>query len=273
MPIPLLQIDAFTDRPFAGNAAAVCLLPEARDEAWMQAVAAEMNLSETAFLLREEGEFRLRWFTPVCEVQLCGHATLASAHALWEWGTLRPEETARFRTRSGPLTCVRRSDWIEMDFPLHPSEPADMPPELAAGLGVQAVAVARSQANYLVELDSEATLRAVTPNFQELAKIDSLGIIITSGPDSQPLTPDTQPPTPPPDFVSRYFAPAAGIDEDPVTGSAHCTLGPYWQARLGKAELVGYQASRRGGTVRVTVREDRVLLAGQAVTVLRGELL
>lgn len=271
MATPLLQIDAFTDRPFAGNAAAVCLLREVRDEAWMQAVAAEMNLSETAFLLREEGEFRLRWFTPVCEVQLCGHATLASAHALWEWGTLPPVEPARFRTRSGPLTCVRRGEWIEMDFPLHPAEPAEMPPELPAGLGVTPVAVARSCANYLVELESEAAVRAVTPNFAELAKIQSHGIIVTAPADPPPLIPGTQHPTP--DFVSRYFAPAAGIDEDPVTGSAHCTLGPYWQARLGKSELVGYQASRRGGTVRVTVQPARVLLAGQAVTVLRGELI
>lgn len=261
MGIPIIQADAFTDRPFGGNPAAVCLLPEPREASWMQDVAREMNLSETAFLHPEADGYRLRWFTPAVEVDLCGHATLASAHVLWEAGRLRPDQPARFATRSGPLTAWRQGEWIEMDFPAKPPEPAAAPPGLAAALGITPRAVARNQFDYLVEVDSEEVLKALRPDFRQLRAIAARGIIVTSRAASAPY-----------DFVSRFFAPAAGIDEDPVTGSAHCCLGPFWQKQLGRDEFLAYQASARGGVVRVRVAGDRVRLGGQAVTVLRGEL-
>ncbi len=258
---PILQVDAFTQEPFAGNPAAVCVLPEPRPERWMQQVAAEMNLSETAFLHRQGDGFALRWFTPKLEVDLCGHATLASAHALWEEGHLRPEEMARFHTRSGLLTAVRTEGWIDMDFPAQPVTPASAPPELTEGLGMVPKAVGKSRIAYLVEVESEESVRRLTPNFALLEAIPLLGIIVTSRASTAPY-----------DFVSRFFAPGAGINEDPVTGAAHCCLGPYWQERLGKASFLAYQASARGGLVRVRVAGPRVYLGGQAVTVLRGEL-
>jgi PhzF family phenazine biosynthesis protein len=261
MGLLVTQVDAFTDRPFAGNPAAVCVLPEAADATWMQAVAREMNLSETAFLVRRADGFDLRWFTPAVEVGLCGHATLASAHVLWEDGHLRPDEPARFWTRSGLLTATRRDGWIELDFPAKPPQPAEPPPGLMAALGVAARYVGRNEFDYLVEVDSEATLRSVRPDFTALRAIPVRGTVVTSRADAPEY-----------DFVSRFFAPAAGIDEDPVTGSAHCCLGPYWAERLGRRKLTGYQASARGGVVRVRVGEGRVYLGGQAVTVLRGEL-
>jgi predicted PhzF superfamily epimerase YddE/YHI9 len=260
MPQPITQVDAFTDKPFAGNSAAVCVLPESRDESWMQSVALEMNLSETAFLVRQAVGYQLRWFTPAVEVDLCGHATLASAHALWEEGRLRPDEQARFYTRSGLLTARRSGDWIEMDFPAKPEEAAPAPDGLIEGLGASAKYVGRNAFDYIVELDSEETLRRLKPNFTLLEKIPVRGVIVTSRAADY-------------DFVSRFFAPASEINEDPVTGSAHCCLGPFWQARLNKTEFVAYQASARGGVVRVRLEGDRVLLGGQAVTVLRGELL
>ncbi len=262
MPLPLFQVDAFTDRPFAGNPAAVCLLPEPRADAWMQHVAAEMNLSETAFLVREPDGYNLRWFTPTVEVDLCGHATLASAHVLWEQGLLKPGEPARFSTRSGPLTCTRAGGMIEMDFPAKPERPADSPPGLAEMLGVVPIYVGMNQFDYLVELRSAAAVRALRPDHAGLAKLSVRGVIVTSRSDAAGH-----------DFVSRFFAPGSGVAEDPVTGSAHCCLGPFWQARLGKAELVGFQASARGGTVRVRMAGERVFLGGQAVTNFRGEFL
>ncbi len=256
------QVDAFTDQPFSGNPAAVCLLPAPREERWMQNVAAEMNLSETAFLNSDADGYRLRWVTPRVEVALCGHATLASAHVLWETGLLSSTTPARFHTKSGLLTCTCNSEGIEMDFPARVAEPADAPSGLAEALGVRPQFVGRSAYDYLVELDSADTLRSFKPDFTRLAEVPVRGVIVTSRSDRPQF-----------DFVSRFFAPAAGVNEDPVTGSAHCTLGPFWQRRLGKAEFVAYQASARGGLVRVRVAGERVVLGGKAVTVMRGELL
>ncbi len=262
MPLPLFQVDAFTDEAFRGNPAAVCLLGGAAPEDWMQRVAAEMNLSETAFLAPSGDGYRLRWFTPTVEVDLCGHATLASAHILWEAGQLRPDDTARFHTRSGLLTATRSDGEIVLDFPASPVEDADAPAGLAEALGIAPQRVARGRFDYLVEVASEAEVRGLRPDFRALGAVEVERGIMVSAPGSDGV-----------DFVSRFFAPAAGVDEDPVTGSAHCVLAPYWSHRLGRDELVGYQASARGGTVRVAVRGDRVLLGGRAVTIFRGDLL
>ncbi len=262
MGLTLIQVDAFTDKPFTGNPAAVCLLPTPREERWMQDVAREMNLSETAFLAPQDDGYSLRWFTPAVEIDLCGHATLASAHVLWQSGHLRPDEPARFHTRSGLLIAERRGDWIEMDFPATPEEPADPPANLGRALDVPMKYVGRNRFDYLVEVDSEATVRALKPDFTLLATLPVRGVVVTSVAS-----------TPEFDFVSRFFAPAAGINEDPVTGSAHCCLGPFWRKRMRKEGFVAYQASARGGVVRVRVKGDRVILGGQAVTVLRGELI
>ena len=258
----ITQVDAFTDRPFGGNPAAVCVLASARDEEWMQLVAREMNLAETAFLVRRGDGFDLRWFTPMCEVDLCGHATLASAHALWEDGHLPDGAIARFHTRSGVLTAERRDGLIWLDFPSTPAQPAPAPGELQGGLGVPLEFVGRTPFDYLVEVDREKTLLSLAPDLRMLAKLPVRGVIVTSRSATAGR-----------DFVSRFFAPAAGVPEDPVTGSAHCALAPFWAERLGRHELIGYQASARGGEVRVRLAGDRVLLGGQAVTVLRGELL
>jgi PhzF family phenazine biosynthesis protein len=256
------QVDAFTDRPFAGNPAAVFLLSSTRDDSWMQSVAREMNLAETAFLVRRSDGFDLRWFTPLCEVDLCGHATLASAHALWEDGHLPDTASARFHTRSGVLTAERRNGLIWLDFPSTPAKPTSPPPELVRGLGVPLGFVGRTPFDYLAEVSSEETLRALKPDLTLLATLPVRGTIVTARSS-----------TPGYDFISRFFAPAAGVPEDPVTGSAHCALAPFWAERLGRSELTGYQASLRGGVVRVRLAGDRVLLGGTAVTVVRGELL
>lgn len=261
MPIPLWQIDAFTDTPFHGNPAAVCLLEEPKPDRWMQAVAAEMNLAETAFLLRGDDGFDLRWFTPTVEVDLCGHATLASAHFLWQDGHLKPQAEARFHTRSGLLTARGRDGWITLDFPATPAEPAYPPHGLEEALGVAPVNVGRSMYDLLVEVADEATVRGLTPDLAAIARMPFRGVIVTAR-SAQPEV----------DFVSRFFGPACGVPEDPVTGSAHCTLGPWWAPQVGRDDLVGYQASARGGVVRLEVRGDRVRLAGQAVTVFRGML-
>jgi len=258
----IYQVDAFTDKPFTGNPAGVCVLPGPKDDAWMQNVAAEMNLSETAFLLELSDGYRLRWFTPVVEVELCGHATLASAHILWETGRLAQSDPARFHTLSGLLTAERRADGIELDFPATPDEPAAAPAGLAEIIGAQIVNFRSSRFDHLVELGSEEIIRALRPDFTRLRTLPVRGIMVTSRSS-----------TPGFDFVSRFFGPAVGIDEDPVTGSAHCCLGPYWSRRLGKTEMRAYQASARGGMVRVVVMGDRVRLRGQAVTVLAAELL
>jgi PhzF family phenazine biosynthesis protein len=257
----IVQVDAFTDTPFRGNPAAVCVLPAPRDERWMQEVAREMNLSETAFLHGEPDGWSLRWFTPTVEVPLCGHATLASAHVLWEDGRLPRDRQARFHTKSGLLTADRRGDWIELDFPAKHAEPASPPAGLAEALGAKPLYVGKNQLDYLVEVDSEATVRRLAPDFAALAKLPLRGVIVTSlaAPGDY-------------DFVSRFFAPGSGIPEDPVTGSSHCALAPFWSARLGKSQLLAYQASARGGIIRVRLAGDRVKLGGQAVTVLRAEL-
>ncbi len=263
MALPLLTVDAFTAVPFTGNPAAVCLLGGPADPRWMQNVAAEMNLAETAFLHGTDDGFALRWFTPTVEMDLCGHATLASAHALWEEDRLAPATAARFHTKSGLLTARRAAEpgWIELDFPATPAEPAPLPPALIAALGVTPRAVARSRFDYLVEVESAEAVRRLTPDLAALTRVGPRGVIVTSRADTDGH-----------DFVSRFFAPAAGVPEDPVTGSAHCALAPWWAAKLGKTALTGFQASARGGVVRVRVAGDRVVLAGQAVTVLRGEL-
>jgi PhzF family phenazine biosynthesis protein len=262
MPLPLFHVDAFTDRPFAGNPAAVCLLPGPREADWMQQVAAEMNLSETAFVYREGGNFRLRWFTPLVEVALCGHATLAPAHVLWETGQVPAGQPIAFNTLSGVLTATQKQDLIELDFPLKPTEEAAPPDGLAKALGAAIVRAGRSQFDWLVEVESEAVLRGLKPDFAALAHLPVRGVIVTSKPAGSGF-----------DFVSRFFAPAVGITEDPVTGSAHCSLADWWRRKLGKVEMLGYQASARGGVVRVCVAGDRVFLGGRAVTVVRGELL
>jgi PhzF family phenazine biosynthesis protein len=261
MGLPLWIVDAFTDRPFAGNPAAVCPLDRPADDGWMQQVAAEMNLSETAFLLPEADGFRLRWFTPAVEVDLCGHATLASAHVLWESGRLSPDTPARFHTRSGLLTSTRDGEAIVLDFPAEPAQPCDPPPGLAEALGIAPVSVGRNRMDYLAVYDTAEAVRSLRPDFARLATVPVRGVIVTA-----PASDGRH------DFVSRFFAPASGVAEDPVTGSAHCCLGPYWATKLGKADLIGYQVSRRGGVVRVGVRGERVRLSGRAVTVLRGEL-
>ena len=262
MGVKIYQVDAFTDQPFAGNPAAVCILQGPVEGEWMQNVARKMNLSETAFLWRLEDGFSLRWFTPAVEVELCGHATLASAHILWETRTLSRRHEARFHTLSGLLTATRGGDGIEMNFPATPEDPAAVLPELINSLGVEPRYVGRSIFDYLVEVGSEDEVKNLKPDFVLLREIPIRGVMVTSRASSQGF-----------DFVSRFFAPRVGVDEDPVTGSAHCCLGPFWADKLGKDEMVAYQASARGGTLRVRVDGDRVYIGGRAVTVLRGELL
>jgi len=261
MPQSIVQVDAFAERPFTGNPAAVCITDAARDEAWMQNVAMEMNLAETAFLHPEADGWRLRWFTPAVEVALCGHATLASAHVLWEHAVLGPDEEARFHTQSGLLTCRRDGGLVWMDFPAKPESASEPIAGLTEALGVTPVYVGRSQFDVLVEVASEAEVRALEPDMGALRRVQARGVIVTARADGGDH-----------DFVSRFFAPAVGVDEDPVTGSAHCALAPYWAKKLGRDELAGYQASRRGGTVRMRSIGDRVHLGGRAVTILRGEL-
>jgi len=258
--LKLFQIDAFTSEAFRGNPAAVCLLDRERDASWMQDVAAEMNLSETAFLLALDDGYSLRWFTPAVEVALCGHATLASAHALWEEHGLA---SARFHTKSGLLTAERNGDLIELDFPATREERADAPEGLLESLGIDApLYVGKNKFDYLVEVASEDIVRKLDPDHAQLRRIPVRGVIVTSRATMEGA-----------DFVSRFFAPGSGVDEDPVTGSAHCCLTPYWSAKLGKEAMTAYQASQRGGFVYVQLAGDRVKLRGHAVTVLRGELL
>lgn len=258
----IFQVDAFADTAFTGNPAAVCLLDEPAEAAWMQRVAAEMNLAETAFVEQRAGGYRLRWFTPAVEVALCGHATLASAHVLFSTGSAAPDEPIRFDSASGPLIARRAGEAITLDFPARPARPADLPPGLAEALGVAApVWAGRSAEDFLVVLGSQEEVTGLRPDLAGLAEIAVRGTIVTA-PSSRPGA----------DFVSRFFAPAVGVPEDPVTGSAHCTLAPYWCRRLGSDSLTGYQASARGGTIGVRLQGDRVILAGGAVTVLAGEL-
>ena len=262
MPHSIIQVDAFTAKPFAGNPAAVCVLSSPADEQWMQAVAMEMNLSETAFLYPLEDGFSLRWFTPAVEVPLCGHATLASAHVLWSEGHLAANATARFYSKSGLLLAQQQEDWIQLDFPINYSEPTTPHPELSPALGAPLKTVMKNSLGYLVEVESEDLVRRMKPDFSRLKLLPLTQVIVTSQahPDSSF------------DFVSRFFAPGLGIDEDPVTGAAHCCLAPFWCDRLGKDDFSAYQASARGGVLRLRRQGERVLIKGQAITVMRGEL-
>jgi predicted PhzF superfamily epimerase YddE/YHI9 len=257
------MVNAFTDRPFTGNPAAVYVLSSEADARWMQAVAAEMAVAETAFVVhRDEHSYDLRWFTPTVEEELCGHATLATAHVLWERGMLPVDAEARFATRSGVLRAARAGSWIEIDLPTERAVAAAPPPALVAGLGCAPVAVGRNRLDYLVELADEAHVRALEPRIHDWAGLGVRGVIVTARSASADQ-----------DFVSRFFDPREQPPEDPVTGSAHCALGAYWAERLGRPDLVGYQASRRGGVVQVRHRGARTHLLGQAVTVMRGELI
>lgn len=264
MPIPLLQIDAFAAEPFGGNPAAVCLLERPAPTDWMQALAREMNLSETAYLhALDDSSFSLRWFTPACEVDLCGHATLAAAHAVWEWDLKRGDDSARFRTRSGELVCRRDGELIAMDLPACPMREHDEIDAIERVLGVKPQWLGRdSQEKLIALLEDESAVRACSPDLRALKTLPHQGCVVTAPSDDDRF-----------DFVSRFFCPAVGIDEDPVCGSAHCSLGPFWADRLGKNELIAHQVSPRGGVLRVRPSGDRVELAGRAVTVLRAEVL
>lgn len=256
------QVDAFTDRPFAGNPAAVCWLEEEADARWMQAVAAEMNLSETAFVRRHGEDFALRWFTPTVEVDLCGHATLATAHALWFAGIAPGGKPLRFHTRSGVHSCTQDGDFIDLNFPSTPATETVPVEPVARALGVQPVSASKSKYYFLVVVESAEVVRSVKSDFHKLGELPTKGVIVTARSDDAKF-----------DFLSRFFAPALGVNEDPVCGSAHCCLTPYWAERLGKKHLMAYQASARGGVLRLQLNGDRVILGGQAVTVWQGELL
>ncbi len=257
--LTMLQIDAFTAVPFAGNPAGVCFLDHERPGSWMQSVAAEMNLSETAFLLPEGDGYRLRWFTPAAEVRLCGHATLASAHALWETRHLTSNAIARFYTLSGLLTAQRSADRIELNFPARPPQPIEVP-GLADALGVTALGLYKDADDYMVEVATEAELRSLAPNLATIKELPVRGVIVTTRSTTEGF-----------DFISRFFAPQVGVNEDPVTGSAHCCLTPFWAGKLNKNELTAYQASARGGVIQVRLEGDRVVLGGQAITVFSAQ--
>ena len=260
--LKIFQVDAFTDRPFCGNPAGVCILQSPTNSDWMQKVAAEMNLSETAFLSEVDDGFNLRWFTPNVEVDLCGHATLASAHILWQEKYLCEHKEAKFFTKSGILTARKSNDWIELNFPVEPDTEIIPPEDLLKALGVKALYVGKNRFDYIVEVESEKVVRDLEPDIILLGKMTDRGVIVTSISETSEF-----------DFISRFFAPGVGIDEDPVTGSAHCCLGPYWMKRLGKSEFLAFQASARGGIVKVKVEGNRTILGGQAVTVFNGNLI
>jgi PhzF family phenazine biosynthesis protein len=256
----LYVVDAFTNQPFQGNPAAVCILENPCDEIWMRNVAREMNLAETAFAHPIDGGFSLRWLTPKVEVDLCGHATLATAYVLWHSGRLRPDESADFHTRSGWLACRQNDGWIEMDFPALGTESCEVPQGLLAAIHAQPLSFHKTSMDYLVEVASESQVRELIVDMNAIANYPVRGLIVTAKSDSSEY-----------DFVSRFFAPACGVNEDPVTGSAHCALGPYWARKLGKESLVAYQASERGGVVRMQTSKDRILLKGQAVLMSKVE--
>ncbi len=259
MAIEIYQADAFTEKPFGGNPAGVCLLTGPADAVWMQHVARDMNVSETAFLYGENGGYNLRWFTPAVEVEICGHATLASAHILWETGRVSRGEAIEFYTLSGTLTAAMQGDMIELDFPSEPENKAEAPPALVESLGVKPLYIGKNRFDYLVEAGSEKEVRALSPDFALLGTIPVRGVMVTAASDDAKY-----------DFVARFFGPASGINEDPATGSAYCCLGPYWERKLGKSEFLAYQASPRGGVIGVRVAGDRVKLLGKAVTVFKG---
>jgi PhzF family phenazine biosynthesis protein len=261
MRIPFFHVDAFADRPFTGNPAAVCLLDAPADAEWMRKAASETNLSETAFVVPIGGGFNLRWFTPAIEVDLCGHGTLAAAHVLWESGRLAEGDTARFETRSGWLSATRDSGWITLDFPALAVSPGPVPDAVVAATGLEPVFTGTCGPKWVVEVAGEDSLRAARPDFARLRTVPGRALMITAA----------SAPGHGADYVCRYFAPWAGVDEDPVTGSAHCALGPFWAARLGRRALSALQVSPRGGSLRVAADGDRVRLSGQAVTVVEGK--
>lgn len=262
MPRTLYQVDAFTSTPFAGNPAAVCWLDEPADAQWMQHVAAEMNLAETAFVYPEGETLRLRWFTPAVEVDLCGHATLATAHTLWQYQGFPRDQTLRFETRSGTLTAAPHGDRIELDFPILPAEETPPIDGLIESLGISNfIFCGKNPWDWLIEVPTADDVRQLNPNHAMLAPVTSRGVMITAKSDAPKY-----------DFISRFFGPAAGIPEDPVTGSAHCVLGEYWSRKLNKKILQAYQASPRGGEVEVEIRNERALLRGHAVVVAKIEL-
>jgi PhzF family phenazine biosynthesis protein len=259
MTLSIYVVDAFTDQPFKGNPAAVCLTDHPLDDKQMQNIAAEMNLSETAFLVPFQDGYSLRWFTPSAEVELCGHATLASAHILWEMKVLLKDQKANFYTKSGLLTATKIGEWIELNFPAEPDAESSYPPALIEALQVEPIYVGRNRFDYLIEIESETVLRNLKPNFSLLGEVQSRGVLVTCRSDEF-------------DFISRCFFPAVGVNEDPVTGSAHCCLAPYWSKKLQKNELYAYQASQRGGILKIHLDHDRVIMAGMAVTVMKSEL-
>jgi PhzF family phenazine biosynthesis protein len=258
--IPMFQVDAFTSQPFKGNPAAVCLPETPLSAELMQSIAAENNVSETAFVTKEEDGFRLRWFSPTVEIDLCGHATLASAHILWQEGILTAGEVARFHTRSGLLTAMQKEDWIELNFPVSPYDPKELPVAMQEALGVQPIGVAFGKERYLVEVATAEEVLSLQPDFAILKHYEVVVVTSLAGDDK------------PYDFVSRSFVPSHGIDEDPVTGSSHCLLVPYYAAKLKKFDFHAYQVSARGGELKLQLAGDRVLIAGQAITVLKGTL-
>jgi PhzF family phenazine biosynthesis protein len=255
----IYQVDAFTDKPFCGNPAAVCILESKPTDKWMQDIAAEMNLAETAFLLPFKDGYNLRWFTPNSEIDLCGHATLASAHILMEKGYISEGMEVNFYTKSGLLTAKSEGGWIRLDFPTTPEKEVEAPSELIEALNIDPLYIGKNIFDYIIEVENEEIVRNIKPDFTKLLKVDMRGVIVTAKSKNY-------------DFVSRFFAPEIGIFEDPVTGSSHCCLGPYWKNRLGKDEFIAYQASSRGGVLRVRVLDDRVLISGKAVTVLEGKI-
>jgi PhzF family phenazine biosynthesis protein len=264
--IPIYTVDAFTSHPFSGNPAAVCILQSfPDDDHWLQRVAAEMNLSETAFLCAmDNGGYRLRWFTPKVEVDLCGHATLASAHVLWETGAADyGTEYIHFHTKSGVLTARRLDTGIELNFPAEPAAPSEAPPQLTQALGdIVPLAVSRNRMDYIAELSSEAEVRELKPDFRSLKELPARGLLVTARSED----PDY-------DFVARCFFSPVGIDEDPVTGSAYCALTPYWKEKLGRSTLNAKQLSARSGVLKLQTADDRVLIQGKAVIVVKGLLL
>jgi predicted PhzF superfamily epimerase YddE/YHI9 len=253
-------VDAFTDKPYKGNPAAVCFLESEKSDRRMQSIANEMNLSETAFLMKQGGDYSLRWFTPEAEVDLCGHATLASAHILWEEKIFKGNEI-RFMTKSGLLSAIKDGSWIQMNFPLVLEQKNIPPTELIEGLGVSFGYVGKTRQDYIVELGNEEAVSELQPNFNLLKSGNFRGVIVTSKSNRSGI-----------DFVSRCFYPALGVDEDPVTGSAHCCLGPYWKSKLNKNELTALQLSKREGLLKLMVLEERILISGQAITTLSGKL-
>ena len=259
--MPIWTVDAFADRRFSGNPASVCLLEHELPADTLQGIAEEMNHSETAFLHARDGGWALRWFTPSVEVALCGHATLASAHVLFESGRLSRDARASFHTQSGVLTAALEGERIALDFPIEAAEPVPEPEGLAEALGAEAVGVGRNRMDLLVELADEKTIASLHPDLARLAAYPVRGVIVTARANSPGV-----------DFVSRFFAPQSGVDEDPVTGSAHCALAPWWSERLGRTAMTGRQLSPRGGTVGVRLSGARVHLLGNAVTVLEGRL-